>query len=397
MPKPIHKLIERKTDNAKALLRYPYIRWKLKADYRLFFFFPFWQIGGGERVHADILKVFRSERSLCFITDQSENDGFKKEFQSYADTLTLGRWAKKPSFKKLMLKHIADAINRQQEAVAFGCHSHFFYELIPFLAKHVKVVDLIHAFTFDPNGPEHYSLPHVPRLDQRVILGEKTKRDFRQLYQEKGLDRQYLERFTIIPNQSHIPADPPAKDYLGRLTVLFVSRNAPEKRPEVFIEIARRCAAQQLPTEFIMVGDFKHWEKEQIPHLNFAGEIFDQDALTALYRSAHIILVTSWREGFPLVMMEGMGNGVVPIATAVGEIPAYISSEGKRNGFLIENEQNIHAVIDNFVECVALLCEQRHQLKEFSLQAYQYAKDNFGPERFGEFYRRLLLGVNITK
>src|SRR5690606_39572456 len=84
------------------------------------------------------------------------------------------------------------------------------------------------------------------------------------------------------------------------LTVLFVSRNAPEKRPEVFIEIARRCAAQQLPTEFIMVGDFKHWEKEQIPHLNFAGEIFDQDALTALYRSAHIILVTSWREGFPL-------------------------------------------------------------------------------------------------
>src|SRR5690606_41306147 len=99
MPKPIHKLIERKTDNAKALLRYPYIRWKLQADYRLFFFFPFWQIGGGERVHVVILKVFRSERSLCFITDQSDNDSFKKDCQSVADSLSLVRGSEKISSK----------------------------------------------------------------------------------------------------------------------------------------------------------------------------------------------------------------------------------------------------------------------------------------------------------
>ena len=391
MPKPIRNILERKSDNVKALLRYPYIQWKLKADYKLFFFFPFWQIGGGERVHADILKVFRLEKSLCFITDESENDGFKEEFQSYADTLSLGRWAKKPSFKNLMLKQIANAINRQQNPVAFGCHSHFFYELIPLLAAHVKVVDLIHAFTFDPNGPEHYSLPHVARLDHRVILGEKTKRDFLQLYQDKGVDLKHMERFAIIPNQSDVPAAPPVKDYQGRLKVLFVSRNAPEKRPELFVEIARRSAAQQLPADFIMVGDFKHWEMEHIPNLSCIGEIFDREALKDLYRSAHLILVTSWREGFPLVMMEGMCQGVVPIATAVGEIPAYISSEEKRNGFLVENEDNIDVVIGTFVNRVAHLCEQRHQLQDFGLQAYHFARDNFGPERFTASYKKLLL------
>lgn len=387
----IQTFIKRKSENLIALVKYPFINKKLEENFDLYFFFPFWQIGGGERVHADILQVFKEENTVCFITNQSVNHGFKKEFEAYSSTIELGRWSEKASFRLLMLKKIASSVNRQQSPVVFGCHSPFFYSLIPYLKAHVKVVDLIHAFTFDPNGPENYSLPHVHRLDHRVILGEKTLQDFRKLYQEADLDPKYLERFVIIPNQSTVPSKLPSKDFSGNLKILFVSRNAPEKRPEIFVKIAEKCAQQQIPADFIMVGDFHSFVDQLPPNTTVTGELYDKEKLNAIYRQGHIILVTSWREGFPLVIMEGMGHGVVPVTTAVGEIPTYISSGRFKNGFLIEEGKNHEELVDQFVYRITELSENKALLKAYSKNAFIYAKETFREENFKNSYRKLLL------
>jgi len=397
MPKSLKAIFQRKAENAEALLKVPSIYRKLRGSRRLFFFFPFWQIGGGERVHADILKAFQKDDPLCFITDDSENDGFKKDFKTYADTIELGRWSKKKSWSAIMLKKIAAFINAQENPVAFGCHSHFFYELIPYLAPHVKVADLIHAFTFDPNGPEIYSLPEVKRLDHRVILGENTRNDFRKLYGEKGIDSDYLEKFTIIPNKSDIPPYAPSKDYYGKLRVLFVSRNAPEKRPEIFVKIARQCEGMDMPLDFIMVGDFMELRASVGSNVILEGEVFDRETLNDIYTDAHLILVTSWREGFPLVIMEGMGHGVVPIATKVGEIPTYISPTTHRNGFVVENNEDEDQIVAEFVQQIGTLCKDRALLEEFGKNAYTFAQQNFGEEKFKHSYRELLLGKSGPK
>lgn len=397
MSKSLQEIFERKAANTKALWMYPHIDWTLRKNHQLFFFFPYWQIGGGEKVHADILEVFQGDRSLCFITEHSENDGFKKDFQAFSDTLELGRWAEKQSLSKIMLKKIAGTINRQEQPVAFGCHSHFFYKLIPFLAPHVKVVDLIHAFTFDPNGPEIYSLPQVGRINHRVILGEKTRNDFKSLYQKKAVDPNLLERFCIISNKSSVPANAPEKDYNGKLKVLFVSRNAPEKRPELFVEIANRCQVENIAAEFVMVGDFADWKRRVGANVTLRGEIFERQELNKIYGKAHLILITSWREGFPLVMMEGMGHGVVPIATSVGEIPGYISSDTHKNGFLVPDTHDTNAIVDAFVDQIQRISLDRPRLQEFSNNAYRFAKENYGDERFIRAYRKLLLGTDGLK
>lgn len=383
--------IRKKTGNLKALLMYPYIQWKLNQSYDLFFFFPFWQIGGGERVHADILKVFEKEKTLCFITDESTNPGLKKEFKEYAQTIVLGRWSKKISFTEHMLRLIATAINKQKAPVVFGCHSHFFYQLIPYLEQQVKVIDLIHAFTFDPNGPEIYSLLHVQRLDHRVILGEKTKRDFQKLYFQHGIDPKYLGRFVIIPNKTGVPLERPAKNYSSNLRVLFVGRNAPEKRPEIFVQIAKHCLDKNMPADFIMVGAFQELQDKVGPNVSIIGELFDKKALEEIYSSAHLIVVTSWREGFPLVIMEGMGQAVVPITTNVGEIPFYISPTSHKNGFLIDNDQSTEDIVADFVQQIDHLCHNRSLLQHFGRNAYDFAKANFGEEKFYQSYRQLLL------
>lgn len=383
---------DRKLGNLQALLKYPFIARHLRYNRQLFFFFPFWSIGGGERVHADILQAVADAKPLCFLTDRSKDNGFKREFQQYAITIQLGRWAEKKSFKPFMLKKIAKEINRRKNAVIFGCHSPFFYELIPYMEDHVKVVDLIHAFTYDPNGPEIYSLPHVRRLDTRVIIGEKTKNDFRGFYRRHDVPEEYLDRFIVIPNQVEIPEQVPEKDFGENLRILFVSRNAPEKRPELFLEIARQCT-QRLPgAEFIMIGDFTGVVDPVPANVRIAGEISDRDTLFAFYGKAHLILLTSWREGMPLVIMEGMSHGVVPISTAVGETPAYLSAETYRNGFLVPDHEDTERIVQDFVRQIVYLSENRTMLAEFSGNARQFAGQHFGPGSFSASYRNLLLG-----
>ena len=383
---------DRKLGNLQALWMYPFIARHLQYNRQLFFFFPFWSIGGGERVHADILRAVADAKPLCFLTDRSTDNGFKREFQQYATTIQLGRWAEKKSFKPFMLKKIAREINRRKNAVIFGCHSPFFYELIPYMEDHVKVIDLIHAFTYDPNGPEIYSLPHVRRLNTRVVIGKKTKEDFRKFYQRHDVSEDYLDRFIVIPNQVDIPEQVPEKDFSGNVRILFVSRNAPEKRPELFLEVARECT-QLLPgAEFIMIGNFTGLTGPVPSNVRIAGEISDRETLFAFYEKAHLILVTSWREGMPLVIMEGMSHGVVPITTAVGETPAYISAETYRNGFLIAGHENTERIVQDFVRQIIYLSEDRRMLAEFSGNARQFAGEHFGPGNFSAAYRKLLLG-----
>src|SRR3546814_873050 len=296
--------LNKKLGNLRALLKYPVIVWNLRNK-NLFFFFPFWSVGGGERVHADILQAVSDARPVCFLTERSVNDGFTDDFLRYSSAIQLGRWAEKPSFKRSLQEKMARAINSHKHVVVFGCHSRFFYELIPYLQEHVKVIDLIHAFTYDPDGPEIYSLLHVRRLDTRVVIGEKTKNDFRKFYRLHHLPEELLNRIQVIPNQVDTPDQKKEKDFSGNLRILFVSRNAPEKRPELFLEIARLCMQQLTNAEFIMIGDFTGLSGAVPQNVRIDGEITDRETLFTFYVDDNSSLLPSWREGLPLVIQTG--------------------------------------------------------------------------------------------
>src|SRR5690606_26642134 len=105
-------------------------------------------------------------------------EGLKKEFNEVSDVIELKRWGEKKSFKPIILKKIAKVINQQKHPVIFGSNNLFFYDLIPLLNPHVKIIDLTHSFSTDKDGYEHYSLPSAPRIDKRVVLGANALNTF---------------------------------------------------------------------------------------------------------------------------------------------------------------------------------------------------------------------------
>ncbi|WP_444626173.1 hypothetical protein ACSLMG_11115 [Flavobacterium columnare] len=200
-----------------------------------FFFFPYYHLGGAETVHNDILKIFKDFNSICFITEKSVNNFNKSLFESNMFLLEVYKYSRK-KVRLFLLKKIAEKINKTDNPRVFGCNSMFFYDLIPFLKDHVKVIDLLHAFSYEePNASEKYSLPVASRINKRIVLGQKTKNDFKELYKTNNKDSKLINRIEIIKNKVSIPEMYNKKD-LSKITILFVGRDSYEKRPHLFLK-----------------------------------------------------------------------------------------------------------------------------------------------------------------
>ncbi|NVN91584.1 MAG: glycosyltransferase family 4 protein, partial [Desulfuromonadales bacterium] len=107
------------------------------------------------------------------------------------------------------------------------------------------------------------------------------------------------------------------------------------------------------------------------------------------YDRAHILLVTSSREGFPMVIMEAMAHGVVPISTDVGGISRHLTQG--INGWLIDATSTEERIVDDFCRIIQRLCDNRQQLHTMSRASFDYAGEHFSGREFCSAYRSLLL------
>lgn len=382
--------IKKTIGTLQSLLYYPRIIHKLKqAKSNLFFIFPSWLIGGSERVHIDILNTQKEDSPNCIITEFQYTKGLKQEFEKVSNLIYLWRWGQKKSLKTILLKKTAETINKIPNAVVFGSNNHFFYDLIPYLKDHVKIIDLTHSFAIDLNGYEKYNLPYTSRMNQRIVLGENALNTFQSLYHCNNIDLNLLDRFSIIPNQVNVPNLLIEKKINEGLEILFVSRNSKEKRPDLFFQIVDACIENNLNVHFSVIGDFQEDYSHYTNKVRFIGELSDKKELTRFYQQAHIILITSTFEGFPMVLLEGMAYGVIPISTNVGEIPNFISEE-MQTGFLIDNSLSDAKKVQHFMETISLLSQQNEIMKTFAQHAYQLVKQNFSTEKFNKSYSEIL-------
>ena len=51
----------------------------------IIFFFPYYHIGGAEKVHVDILKSVKSNKTFIFFVNNSESDANKQGFIKHSD------------------------------------------------------------------------------------------------------------------------------------------------------------------------------------------------------------------------------------------------------------------------------------------------------------------------
>lgn len=357
----------------------------LRGEYDIFFFFPFYHVGGAEKVHSEIAKLFPEKRVVIFFTKKSVNDAMLPQFTAPNITVhnigayTDNKWL---YFLNLIWRGRAAAYIRRQRAtpVVFNGQCNFAYKLSPHLRPEVRQIELIHAFT----GFSYIRLPFLPFYAATVMISRESIQRHLDLYKRWKVPAHFEQRIHLIMNGIPLP-EATGHSLPRELSLLYVGRGTSEKRPHLVAEIAR---AAGLPAAFL--GPVEDAIPAGLrPSVHFYGEQTDASTIDRIYRQHRVITITSEREGFPMVIMEAMARGLAVLATDVGDIPYHVKSG--ENGFLLNHQQPEAAIVQEAAQCLAYWKQHPGQLDAIAAANIRYAREHFGMEAFAQAYRSLLL------
>ena len=361
------------------------------------FFFPYYHTGGAERVHLNIIQALQPLKCCVVFTHLSATNNFQEQFKQVANIIEINAIRNKKSdfVNNLLLKSISKAINNSKSVKAvFGCNTNYYYTILPYINKSIKKFDLIHAI--EPNDERKGMLiDSATLLDYRIVINESAKNDIIDIYKEGHLDLSLVDRIKIIRNGVNIDendlVDFKLKDY-KKINIGFLGRWSEEKRPEIFLEVAKRIKNRFPNVEFYMAGTGMKSNLSKINDsgVKFLGEISDENELKNLYKKLNFIMITSVYEGFPMVIMESMIHGVIPICTDVGGIHEHIVH--MKNGILIQNTDEVN-LIESFENQFTYLIENKDVIERLSQEALNYSVRNFSIDNFNSSYKNLFRSV----
>lgn len=363
----------------------------LPNDRSLFFFFPFYHIGGAEKVHLDIVRATKEKKPVIFFTLPSSTSLLEKDFSDVATCFYIYPFIRKKGIlSNYFKKVIAQKVNGSKAPKAFSSNCLYFYQIINHFSNHVECIDLIHAFVEeDGYGAEQWSLPFVERINKRVVINKKTYNDLLLQYKENNINAKLFDRIALIKNAVTVPQSIPKKNYTAPLNIIFVSRNSPEKRVPLIGKVCALASKKYHATAHLIGGDLDtSISSEDLPFLNMHGAIYDEKKLYDLYSNAHILILLSEREGMPLSIMEAMANGCAIISTNVGGIAYDVNiPEG---GILLSNDLYPEGLIAAAIKAIDTLNTNRILLEKMSNYNFIYARNNFSVEIFNSSYKKLL-------
>lgn len=342
----------------------------------IIFFIPHHRIGGAERVHLNIIKSLNHKPFVFF--NYSNTSQISDEFKNNAYCFLITS-----SKRRKVALGFLKVISFFLPVILFGCNSSIFYWFIAKLKGKVKAIDLTHAFSFPELGMEISSLPYVSLIDIRVVINNRTFEDYKKLYKENDIKESFLKRFRIISNGVKINDfdSRQIESRFSNFTIGFVGRNSPEKRPELFFNIVKNVKVNAK-----VIGDNFDAFKNDFSDVSYFENCNVPELIRRQFSDISLLVVTSSREGFPLVIMEAMELGIPIISTDVGSIAEHLIN-GK-NGFLIsaieENE-----ILNLATAKIKGIIENKEVYCNLSLNARQYACDHFNNQIFEQKYREL--------
>jgi len=353
------------------------------------FFFPYYHTGGAERVHAEIVAAMAHKKMVVFFTKGSATKSMLNAFEEHAVCIELNRvFNKKSKFlNALLTSTIIKTINGGSSVKKiFASNSELFYDLLLLFSSKIEKIDLFHAFR-ENDEREAKIVQSAPMITNRIAINEKAKQDILHFY-TNGKCLNFSNHLKVISNGVLVPKDKQHKEYQP-FQVAFIGRWSSEKRPMIFLEVAKKILSIHSNVVFVMAGSGTLPNKTIIEAsgVSCLGDIHDFEVLKKIYQKTNVVVLVSEYEGFPMVFMEGMSWGCIPVSTNVGGISEHITSEV--NGILINNEKE-EAIVTELETILIQLLLDNNRSKKLSENAYFYAKENFSKTKFKSEYQKIL-------
>jgi glycosyltransferase involved in cell wall biosynthesis len=231
----------------------------LKKEYETFFFFPFYHIGGAEKVHYNIAKAMGNENCIIYFTRKSSNNLFYDEFAASGCELkdisryTDNKWI---YFVNIVYRGIITGyINRQKKKpLVFNGQCNFGYKISPWVSNRIAQVELIHSLC----SFSYIRIPFLPFITKTVMISTIRINEHIELYKRYGIPMKFGKRIQFIMNAIDLPTERPKAHVTGgEMNVLYVGRSTPEKRVHLIAKIASQVKQKSDKIQFTFLGEVK--------------------------------------------------------------------------------------------------------------------------------------------
>ncbi|KKN12516.1 hypothetical protein LCGC14_1015670 [marine sediment metagenome] len=157
-------------------------------------------------------------------------------------------------------------------------------------------------------------------------------------------------------------------------TIGFIGRFTGEKGILNFIESIKYLENENLNFIVIGHGDQEHRVLDFIQNIKLSNKIeyikwIERSSLSDYMNKIKLLVIPSYTEGLPNVMLEAMASGTIVLASKVGSIPDVITDG--INGFLLRNNDP-KTIAEKIVEII-----KKENLREISTNAISYIKKYF--------------------
>ena len=361
----------------------------LSKEYETFFFFPFYHTGGAEKVHALVTQATGNTSCIVYFTRKSYDKNFYRDFVQSGCTIkdisrfTDNKWV---YFLNFIYRGIISGYidHQKQRPIIFNGQCNFGYKISPWINPSIPQIELLHSF----NTFSWIRIPFIPFITRTVMISRLRIEDHLKQYKKLGIPNQYNERIQYIVNGIPLPASIQPKDFNASIKVLYVGRATEEKRVHLIAQMAEKAFQNNLPVEFIFMGDVREAiSLGLVKYCKLTGHKSDPAEIDHIYQQAHIVIITSSTEGFPMVIEEGMVRGCIVMATPVGDIPLHVKH--KENGFLFTTFANEQLIVKEAIDYLTLICDRKQLLAQMGDRNIEYARQHFSIEAFNRQYQQL--------
>ncbi|MBL8836161.1 MAG: glycosyltransferase [Alphaproteobacteria bacterium] len=162
----------------------------------------------------------------------------------------------------------------------------------------------------------------------------------------------------------------------GRLRIAYIGRFDRQKGLDRLAGLVKALAIRNAPVEWRIVGGSVLAEGAVDPDLA-AIEAFrlpptrSPEELTDHLAWADVLVMPSYFEGVPLMLLEALRVGVVPVATRVGAVHEVI--DHAKTGYLVESGSLV-ATVGAMLQCITGLIADRALLRRLAGQAHDAAR-----------------------
>jgi glycosyltransferase involved in cell wall biosynthesis len=246
------------------------------------------------------------------------------------------------------------------------------------------------VFSAGEDGDCVRPLPNCRTARERALYRYGLRRADVVVAQTRTQSRLLREEFdrssVVIRSAAPDPGEPRRTSEAASGSLLWAGRIAPQKRPELLLELARRCP----DITFDVVGAAQSGGRAEeltaaaatTPNLRLHGFV-PHGELAPFYDQAAALVCTSLREGFPNTFLEAWSRGL-PVLTTV-DPDDVVRSEGLGA---------VAAGVEGLVEGARTLARRGSEWEAMSGRARAYYVREHRPERVLDDYEALLRSLS---